>query len=312
MSNSTQVSNPLGDMATTMAQGMSGPSQNPISFDPSLLLNAVGASSPSKDGTAATSIQSNSGTNPPSDGDRLRSQAADIVSKARDVQTSALGQAPPQMQRPKYSPLETAIAAAVGGFLNSASPFTSEGTKALNAYMGVKEDAAKTDYENEVAKHTQALQAAQQGYRMAMDQAAPLQQQANFSDENDAASDRLDKQQRFQKQMQEEQANSSIHEEQLKDMHDRLSRQETQDATTHLQQQKLLQSKLVDVLSQTAAGRALLAAQAGVSLGSDPKEIVQMARIAAQSTPAEVAQRAKNHLKLEEARRKPLLPPSGG
>jgi hypothetical protein len=287
----TTSSSPLGDLASSMAQGMSygQTAPNPISFDPGLLLSAVGASSPARTGDAASSISA-AGDDGPSDGEKLRTQAAGLLSAAQPAAIPA-----PQMRTPSYSPFETAVMAAIGGGLNAASGRSGQGTMALNAYMASKLQGAQADYQNEVNRHASAIQTAQEAYRMAQDQANPLLQQAGQDD----ASDRQDQQQKFEATQAGELAASQLHEDQLKQMYAEFSKDESVDSATKLQQQRILQEKLVDVMAQTGAGRALLAAEAGSALGRSHSEIVQMARVAALSPSHLISAKAKEQLRQE-------------
>jgi hypothetical protein len=218
---------------------------------------------------------------------------------------NALQESTPQVQPVRYSPLEAAIAAVIGGSLNAASPYTSDGTKALQSFVAAKQSAAEAQYQNEVAQHTAAIQAAQQGYKMAQDEANPLFQQANAADQTqqEVAA------QKFKERLQTEQQAFDSHQAELQNMHNLFMQDQKSSAEEQLQQHRILQEKLAEVLAQTGAGRALLAAQTGAALGKAPGEIVQMARIAVHATPKELADQARTQLYQERRVKPPLLPP---
>jgi len=127
---------------------------------------------------------SNYAKNMPAGGDADRASGEALMKSAGDRLNSAASAPAPVYNRPTLSPLEALGLALAAGAGNSASPYTSEGSKFFDSFTGSREQQAQQDYQQAQAQRQQQMQAAQTGYKVAGDQAATFNSSADDADKN--------------------------------------------------------------------------------------------------------------------------------
>jgi len=270
------------------------------------MLQAVGASSTSGDGTAVKSVDANS--NPaakpdPNDPDQLRTAASALLTKARADAAAASAAATPKLTPPTYTPLETAIGAILGGYMNSKSPYSSEGTQALNAYMGSKNTAAEAAYQNEVARHTQNLQGAHEAYQAAADDAGRMFAQADSTEQSNSANERQQKLLDFNAKSADEDRTQQTMMEGLREAHD-MAVQKAQFDHSDLASDKNFQYQMrlgmSNVLNQTMKGRGVNAGQIADEEGYTPEQKLAYVKAAMSQTPEEAQDETREQMLREQ------------
>jgi len=264
---------------------------NPLASQPNeqpfadLLLQAVGASSPSTGSVNLTQ----------SDPESLRAKAQGYLDQAAQNVSEAEGPTP--APKTGLTPLQAALGLVVGGALNSQSPFTSEGTHALDAFVRAQNAAQQQAFQQSVQHHRDALQNAILGYRMAQDQAEPLQAQAGAIDRQNAVQSLQDQMESSRKQDAADQRQFESQQQKLRLDHES-SMQAGADA---IRDREGMENRMAELLSQTPQGRSLIATHIGTSLGWNPQKIRQYASAVTRQTPKEALSLAEAHLQQERA-----------
>jgi hypothetical protein len=189
--------------------------------------------------------------------------------------------------------------------MNAASPYTSEGTKALAAFMGARGQDAETAYRNEVARHQQALQAAQGGYRMALQQAAPMIAQADRMDSDQAAANRQSQNQSWMQRQEASRQDFEDRQNALSRSHQEMLANLNEGRRDEQASNRQMEDQMARMLVLNPHGRALLAAHIASSLGWPAGKTADFVKTVTLETPDEALKRAQAQLEAERARSNP-------
>ena len=249
-----------------------------------------------------TPAASNSAPSPAfRDGSDDSAKAWQILNDAKAGYQTALNAPAPQYHAPQTSPLAAALLTFGAGYLNSQSPYSSEGTQMLGAYQQARKEQADTAHQNALQAYAQQLAAAKGQYEMGQTSANRLFQQSDAANEAQAAAEQLKAQQTFQQQMQQagfthaDQAAAAQHQYDLQNL-----TTEHQNKLAEMAQQGQLGDRqaafnqVLGSIMQNPKARSTMATETLLQHGYAPAEAQQMGQAVANQTPDELQAILKN------------------